>query len=170
MKRITIIGKNNIEKIQKKKKRKRLVTKKWNNKENSINVGNQIDYLSMLKTDNSFKEKRNIMTELNNKINSYKHQDIKKDRYNKEQLITLEETIDKLIDCSMNCYYCKKQCLLMYEKVRDNRQWTLDRINNNIGHFKDNVVICCLSCNLKKRLMDDEKFKFTKQLVINKME
>ena len=162
MKRITIIGKNNIEKIQKKKKRKRLVTKKWNNKENLINVGNQIDYLSILKTENSFKEKRNIMTELNNKINSYKHQDIKKDRYNKEQLITLEETIDKLIDCSMNCYYCKNQCLLMYEKVRDNRQWTLDRINNNIGHFKDNVVICCLSCNLKKRLMDDEKFKFTK--------
>ena len=29
-------------------------------------------------------------------------------------------------------------------------QWTLDRIDNNIGHSKENVVICCLKCNLKE--------------------
>ena len=57
----------------------------------------------------------------------------------------------------------------MYKKVRHNKQWTLDRLNNDIGHFTDNVVISCLSCNLKKRRMDEEKFKFSKQLIITKI-
>ena len=47
-------------------------------------------------------------------------------------------------------------------------QWTLDRINNDIGHFKDNVVICCLRCNLKKGTKNDEHFKFAKQMKDNK--
>ena len=31
------------------------------------------------------------------------------------------------------------------------QMWTLDRIDNNIGHNRDNVVISCLACNLQKR-------------------
>ena len=33
---------------------------------------------------------------------------------------------------------------------------------------KENVVICCLNCNLKRRTLNDEKFKFTKQMRIIK--
>ena len=64
--------------------------------------------------------------------------------------------------------YCKENCLIAYENVRENTQWTLDRINNDIGHSKDNVVICCLKCNLKRGTLNDEKFKFTKQMKIIK--
>ena len=46
--------------------------------------------------------------------------------------------------------------------------WTLDRINNDIGHYGDNVVIGCLACNLQKRRRGDEAFRFTKQLIIKK--
>ena len=46
--------------------------------------------------------------------------------------------------------------------------WTLDRIDNNIGHNKDNVVISCLACNLQKRRRGEEAFKFMKQMVITK--
>ena len=56
----------------------------------------------------------------------------------------------------------------MYKNVREYRQWTLDRINNDNGHNKENVVICCLECNLKKGTINDEKFKFTKQMRIIK--
>ena len=58
--------------------------------------------------------------------------------------------------------------LLIYENVREPRQWTLDRIDNSIGHNTENVVISCLSCNLKRRTMDDKKFKFSKQMKIIK--
>ena len=58
--------------------------------------------------------------------------------------------------------------LLLYDNVRESTQWTLDRIDNNIGHNVDNVVICCLKCNLKRRTMNDEKFKFSKQMRIIK--
>jgi hypothetical protein len=57
---------------------------------------------------------------------------------------------------------------LLYEIVRELKQWTLDRIDNNNGHNSDNVVICCLECNLKRRKMSQEKFIFQKNLIIVK--
>ena len=57
---------------------------------------------------------------------------------------------------------------LLYDIVREAKQWTLDRINNDIGHNIDNVLISCLECNLKRRRTNKDAFLFTKQLVIVK--
>ena len=63
----------------------------------------------------------------------------------------------------------KKWNKLEYFKDMDmKKQWTLDRLDNDQGHNRDNVVICCLECNLKKGTMDDEKFRFAKQMRIIK--
>ena len=83
-------------------------------------------------------------------------------------MIRYDDVIEKLVISKLRCYYCRKDCLLMYENIREMNQWTLDRINNDIGHFKDNVVICCLRCNLKKGTKNDEHFKFAKQMKIIK--
>ena len=96
----------------------------------------------------------NIETLFNEASKELKRHKIKSSILDSEILIS--ETIKKLIDCSMNCHYCKDTCLIMYNKVRDNKQWTLDRLDNDIGHFTDNVVISCLSCNLKKRRMNEK--------------
>ena len=56
----------------------------------------------------------------------------------------------------------------MYENVREKKQWTLDRMDNDEGHNKNNVVICCLECNIKRGTLDDKKFKFAKQMRIIK--
>ncbi len=54
--------------------------------------------------------------------------------------------------------------------VREMKQWSLDRINNDLGHSCENVFISCLECNLKKRTKNSDSFLFTKQLKINKMD
>ena len=68
--------------------------------------------------------------------------------------------------CKLICYYCNQSTLLLYENVREKKQWTLDRIDNDIGHNENNVVIACLECNLRRRRTNTSAFLFTKQLTI----
>ena len=75
---------------------------------------------------------------------------------------------NELVISKLRCYYCRKECLLIYKTVREQKQWTLDRLDNSIGHTKDNVVISCLKCNLDRRCQNDKKFLFTKQMKIVK--
>ena len=103
------------------------------------------------------------------KLNSYKNQDIKKNIYNQDKLITIEEIIEKLVISKLSCYYCKKNVKILFVKVRDDYQWTLDRIDNSICHNNNNTVICCLKCNLERRIQNSNNFKFTKQLKIKKL-
>ena len=41
----------------------------------------------------------------------------------------------------MKCIYCSEEVFILYERVRETKQWTLDRINNDIGHNSGNLVI-----------------------------
>ena len=164
MKKIVINGKRNIEGI-KGKKGKRKITETVDKQ--VFNEMSQVEYLNKLYLNEKYNGFDFVKKEVERKINGYKNQDQKKKKLD-ENLITYEECLEKLVISKLNCYYCKKQCLFMYETVREKRQWTLDRINNDIGHNIDNVVICCLECNLKRGRLNDEKFKFTKQMKIIK--
>ena len=64
----------------------------------------------------------------------------------------------------MLCFYCKCETYILYEIVREHNQWTIDRIDNSLGHNNDNFVISCLGCNIKRRKTNSDKFLFTKQL------
>ena len=75
-----------------------------------------------------------------------------------------------MVESKMKCFYCRCNMYLIYENVRQMNQWTLDRIDNHIGHNKNNLVISCLECNLKRRNTDKDKFLFTKRLNIKKEE
>ena len=112
------------------------------------------------------KESGLAKSEIERKLNSYKHQDIEKNILEESKLIGFEKTIEKLLECEMNCHYCKKEMYVLYEHVRENSQWTLDRIDNDVGHNNDNVVISCLECNLKRRRQSKDLFFFTKNLKI----
>ena len=111
-----------------------------------------------------------MIQQLERKLNNYKQQDLLKKVYDSNNIITLEETIIKLKESELLCYYCKKEMLILYEIVRENLQWTLDRIDNSLGHAKNNVIISCLNCNLKRRKQSKDAFLFTKQLQIVKKE
>lgn len=110
---------------------------------------------------------------ISKKISSYKQQDIRKKRFEKEKIINVNQCIKKLLhstDKPLSCKYCTNEVKLHYSYLRDSEQWTLDRINNDIGHFQDNLVISCLKCNLQKRRIQDEKFTFQKQFTLEKIE
>ena len=167
MKSVKIIGKRNVDSFKPKKERKRKIIDKLGEK-NTLIKENQHKLVKKLCANEDFSGNIFVKKELERKIKSYRAQDIKKDKLNEEKLIKIDECIDKLVLSKMKCYYCNENMLLVYENVREPKQWTLDRIDNNKGHITENVVISCLDCNLKRRTMDDRKFKFSKQMKIIK--
>lgn len=108
--------------------------------------------------------------EIEKKLSGYKQQDLKKDRYNNAEFITLNHVTDMMKQCELKCKYCSCELYILYDNVREKRQWTIDRIDNTIGHNVGNVHLACLGCNLKRRNMSDAKFDFTKNLTIVKTE
>lgn len=166
-KKISIDGKSNKYQIKKLTQEKKIEKKKDADKINSIyydekeqcNILNGI-YSDILST---------LQKEVKKKISSYKQQDRQKNKLDHDKFITYSEVIDILKSTLCLCYYCKNQMLLFYENKNDKKQWTLDRINNDVGHNKDNVVATCLDCNIQKRRRDHDKFTFTKNLIIDKI-
>jgi len=104
------------------------------------------------------------------KINGYKYQDQKKNFKSQLPLISLQEVKQKLLDCDLKCFYCNKNVKVIYRLVRDPLQWTLDRIDNKKNHSNSNTLISCLHCNLKRRNINKDKFSFSQNLTIVKVD
>ena len=115
-----------------------------------------------------------LLNEIKKKLQGYKQQDIKKHIYDKNNFCNISTTIHLLTDTNLICYYCKENMKIIYDDVKDEKQWTLDRIDNNNGHNINNVLICCLKCNLKRRKQNMVRFHFAekmkKQLIIERIE
>lgn len=109
-----------------------------------------------------------MFQEINKKIYGYKQQDISKKLWNKTMFITLENVLRKMVECELKCYYCRHSMNVLYPISREMTQWSVDRIDNDMGHNADNFYLACLECNLKRRRRNDDKFLFTKQLKLVK--
>jgi hypothetical protein len=105
--------------------------------------------------------------EIAKKLNGYKHQDDMKKRTLTDPYSTSE--IMNVLQKEMGCYYCKEKMLVLYENKREKTQWTLDRIDNDLGHNKTNVVVSCLQCNMEKRRRDNDKFLYSKNIKLIKV-
>jgi len=172
-KSIQIKGKRNVDglkNINSKKscERKQVIDIKDKKVEDTLNSKSQLELLNRLYLEEDYSGVTFMKKEVERKISSYKNQDVKKSKFNKEKFIKYEECLEKLVVSKLKCYYCRNDCLIYYRNKLENKQWTLDRINNDIGHEKDNVVISCYKCNVKRGRLDDKKFKFTKQLRVVK--
>jgi len=73
-------------------------------------------------------------------------------------------------ESQLKCRYCIKEMNVLYDISREMKQWSVDRINNDLGHNIDNFHLACLECNLNRRRRTDEKYLFTKQLNIIKQD
>jgi len=153
-------------------KTKRLITNEWEIEENDLLYENQIAFLHSLYTRENTINKNDknhfIIQQLNNKISGYRSQDIHKNLFDVDLFIDTRTVIELLYESKLKCFYCKENVKILYEFVREPMQWSLDRLNNKWGHNKNNVVIACLSCNLRRKTMYHERYAFTKQMNIVK--
>ena len=106
-----------------------------------------------------------IERQIQNKIRGYKSQDMDKGIYQEELFVTYPYVFALIQEYKMQCFYCKESTMILYECVREPKQWTLERIDNSAGHNCGNVQIACLQCNLRRRTMFQEKYILTKQMM-----
>lgn len=85
--------------------------------------------------------------------------DQRKNTFVIHERITLYEALKKLQQEDYRCHYCRDLVRVIYQITRDKDQWTLDRIDNERGHDKDNLVVACYSCNIRRRKQNYHKFK-----------
>ena len=148
---------------------KEITTKKYSNEYPEDYFSHETQ-LNLLKSEQREKyTNTNIHEPIQLKIAGYKQQDKKKGVWKEEDFISLEYVIEQLISCEIKCFYCKEPIYYLYKNTRYPKQWTIDRINNDIGHNVGNIVISCLECNLSRRRKDKDAYLFTKQLNIVKV-
>jgi len=154
-----------------KKIKKRVRTNKWDFSLENYEHVNQIQIISSILNNNfnSIDEiSKIVIQEIYYKMNGYKQQDKIKKLFDASNFLNLKTIIEKMIECDLKCKYCRNEINVLYDISREMKQWSVDRINNNMGHNCDNFCLACLECNLKRRCKNDEKFLFTKQLKIVK--
>lgn len=130
----------------------------------------QHNMLCQLYLNDEFDEKNVLLQAITKKLHGYKQQDSKHMIYSKHHFIHIDTTVQRLVESKLKCLYCEQKLMLFYKECKQDNQWTLDRIDNSMGHNTNNVVISCLECNLKRRNTDLDKFKYTKQLHIKKLD
>jgi hypothetical protein len=173
---LTTNGSKQIKKKEKEKKM-RVETKTWGLNNDDLSFETQLGLLNALfnntHTNNETINPRHIamiVSHIKAKICGYKQQDILKGKFLEAEFVSFDNVIDLLNQSKMRCHYCACETYLLYEIVRENKQWSLDRINNEIGHNRNNLLIACLECNLKRRRTNKDAFFFTKNLQIVRLD
>lgn len=152
------IEKQKTIKQKEKAKRKITTTNQWHFTEEELNFENHYNIL------NDSSKTKFINQQIKNKLSSYRSQDMEKGIMDVNKFSDLSHVLHIMEECKMKCFYCKESVSLLYENVREPKQWTLERIDNKMGHNNDNVEIACLSCNLRRRTMHYERYVLTKQM------
>jgi len=80
-------------------------------------------------------------------LNHSKNSDKKYNRYDPVNFIDFCFVENLIDDCEDKCYYC--ECQLQYTNFESNLA-TIERLDNNKGHIKGNVVIACRRCNYSR--------------------
>jgi hypothetical protein len=156
--------------ITQKPREKRIIvseTDKWTFSQEDLEPSAQYDIVSPIFSTEVCDLSKNhlfILQQIRNKISGYKSQDNEKSKFVQEKFVTERDVLEIFEASHLTCYYCKEPTLVIYEFVRDPKQWSLERLDNKMGHNKDNVVLACLQCNLRRRCIHSDRYLKTKQM------
>jgi hypothetical protein len=108
-----------------------------------------------------------IKVTITNWIGGSREADKKHNRYDPVKFIDkcfLEGLVD---DSDKKCVYCRCE---MHFLERDKNLCTIERIDNELGHNKDNVTLACFGCNTERNNFHTfEEFISIKQLQISEV-
>ena len=165
--------KNKEEKEEPKQPKKRVITttEEWKFDAEQLDLNKQYEYVKQIENDKIIDKIpcKFIKQQINQKISGYKGQDQHKNLYESSLFINKKQVLELLVKSENSCFYCKNKVHVLYENVREPKQWTLERLDNDFGHNNNNVVLACLNCNLRRRTMHYERYLFTKELNIIKV-
>lgn len=130
--------------------------------ENPENI--KLNFMKHTETDQTDQYIIMYLSLISKKSTGYKQQDVCNTIYDERWFISTSELLELLVSSKLLCYYCKGACYIHYAEAHSGNQWTLDRISNDHGHNRNNVVISCLSCNLKRGIKSSDRFKLGKQI------
>ena len=173
-KMITIVNPTETSNVLKKKEKKmRIQTQYWSiddcelSHQIQLNILNDIHNKQLTEhTDDEYIS--TFIQNLKNKLSGYKQQDILKHKLDLNNFVSFNHIIFLLFESQLKCCYCHNEIYILYKQVREMSQWTLDRIDNNLGHNVGNLVISCLNCNLKRRRINKNSFMMTKNMTITR--
>ena len=155
-------------------RRHRAVVRHWRVAEEELDVARQRTVLAALSRTMYADEPTpaagsRMLSHIRAKMHGYRHQDVSKHRFCPTVFIELKELVAMLHASGLRCFYCSRDVLILYKTVREAEQWTMDRIDNSVGHNRGNAVISCLGCNLSRRRIEHRAFEFAKQMRIIKV-
>lgn len=96
-----------------------------------------------------------------------KYWDNKCYNYRQQDIIKRRSVINNVSSNDFQYFHdaiCNGECYICHAKFTQNNHPTLDRINNKLGHSKDNVQLCCEFCNKFKSNRDEKLMKLRIQL------
>ena len=88
--------------------------------------------------------------QIENKIWSYKKQDISAGRFwKREKELSAEYIVDMSKKQGHMCFLCGS-VMNFYNKPDDPNNWSVDRLNDSLAHVKGNCKLSHISCNVGK--------------------
>jgi len=164
---IESMSKKNKKVAIEKPKKQRIVTQtsKWLDISGNLMIEEQNGLHTLLDKESDICSASNMIAQhVRTKISSYASQDKEKGLFSESEFVKYQDVLELFKTSDLNCYYCKGKTMTLYEYVREPKQWTLERLDNSRGHNRDNVVLACLQCNLRRRCMASERYVKTKEM------